>query len=224
MLSDGKKVTLTLRLPESLRAAIEAEAKRVDDSMNNEIIRRLELSFQHDERAGGPENRKLLRLIEAVLFDVTEATGKEWSQSVYARIAVEEAIRSILDSFVEVPPLPPHGLLAEGEEAELTRQKASARSLAAKVGRDVGERLRTMEALGRAVQVLESLGGRPEDIARLKIAADQDGAVGPTSEPPRVSLTSMAETARQNLEKVIRETADTSTRQQAPAPKEKAEG
>ncbi|MDP2359041.1 MAG: hypothetical protein Q8M31_23690 [Beijerinckiaceae bacterium] len=166
-----KRRHLGFRLFDRTYDLLQAQAEKSGCSLSEEIERRLELSFQDEERAGGPENRKLLRLIEAVLFDVTEATGKEWSKSVYARIAVEEAIRSVLDSFVEVPPLPAHGLLATAPDAEMVREMIYARAVAADVGREVAYRLQKIDALAGAVKVLEGGGASPEQIAQLKLMA-----------------------------------------------------
>jgi hypothetical protein len=52
----GRKATdlvqLTLRLREDLRRRIEREAKKDDLSLNNEIVRRLERSFDYDDWRG----------------------------------------------------------------------------------------------------------------------------------------------------------------------------
>jgi hypothetical protein len=47
----SETVQLKLRFPERLRIRIEAEAEKNERSMNAEIVRRLEQSFEKDDRA-----------------------------------------------------------------------------------------------------------------------------------------------------------------------------
>src|SRR5690348_7914838 len=47
---DNELVQLKLRFSERLRARIEAAAKKADRSMNSEIVRRLEQSFEREDQ------------------------------------------------------------------------------------------------------------------------------------------------------------------------------
>src|SRR5688572_5210632 len=57
-----------LRMPDPLRAAIEESARRGGTSLNNEIVKRLELSFRQEEQVGGPEVQELTRLWQAAFL------------------------------------------------------------------------------------------------------------------------------------------------------------
>ena len=95
------------RLPERLRARLEKAASKNDESMNSEIIRRLERSFGDEdivaEALGGPELRNLaLLLISSFAFtgqqyaaanSHPEWTTKDWltDQDCYRAAAVKVA-------------------------------------------------------------------------------------------------------------------------------------
>ncbi len=57
------RAQVPLRIPEALRARIEKAAKETGQSMNAEIIDRLEKSFGSEDRLGGP---RLVELLEAM--------------------------------------------------------------------------------------------------------------------------------------------------------------
>jgi Arc-like DNA binding domain len=58
-------VPLMLRLPEDLRRRIEREANRNQRSLNAEVVRRLEQSFQSDESA-----QLVAKTVEATAADI----------------------------------------------------------------------------------------------------------------------------------------------------------
>ncbi len=74
MAKRGKSVRaqMPLRIPEALRARIERAAKKTGNSMNAEILERLEGSFDIEDRLGGPQ---LIELIETVA-SAMKSTGQ----------------------------------------------------------------------------------------------------------------------------------------------------
>jgi hypothetical protein len=64
---------LKLRLRESLRSAIEKSARKRGRSLNQELIERLERSFDEEERLGGAQ---LVELIETIAR-VMKSTGQQ---------------------------------------------------------------------------------------------------------------------------------------------------
>ena len=59
------KAQLKLRLPEPLRAALEAAAAARGVSMNTEAVARLQQTFSEDQAFGGAEMRRLVYLMAA---------------------------------------------------------------------------------------------------------------------------------------------------------------
>lgn len=117
---EPNKVTLTLRMPEALRAEIEAQAQASGDSMNNEILRRLESSLSYEERSGGRDSARLIRLLQNAVHDIASMSGKEWSQDEATRVATASALRAVIDHLLPSP----MGLLFADKVEE--QQKAGA--------------------------------------------------------------------------------------------------
>jgi hypothetical protein len=87
-------VALTLRIREDLRRKLERQAEQRDVSLNSEIIRRLESSFQSDRMFEGvlaPDNAKFVRMIgQAAIL------AGDWRGNRMRFEALEEAIVWIL--------------------------------------------------------------------------------------------------------------------------------
>jgi hypothetical protein len=62
-------VQLKVRLREDLRRRLEREAERREDSLNNEIVRRLESSFKRDADQGLASEVRALRAENATLWN-----------------------------------------------------------------------------------------------------------------------------------------------------------
>ena len=64
-----------LRIPEALRARIEKAAKATGNSMNAEIVQRLEGSFELEERLGGPQLKNLIEAIASAMKSTGQIAG-----------------------------------------------------------------------------------------------------------------------------------------------------
>ena len=97
-------VGLTLRIREELRRKLEREADRREVSLNREITRRLENSFQADEHrklvtaiVGSPlppYSAAMMRLVVAVLN--VEAIRGFWGRDTEERLSLAEAINKVI--------------------------------------------------------------------------------------------------------------------------------
>jgi hypothetical protein len=85
-------VKLNLRFPESLRRLLEGVAKKQERSMNAEIVRRLENSFEYEKVFGNQRTLILLRLIGAAVTMIEEGAGKRWNEEPEM---VEEVLNSV---------------------------------------------------------------------------------------------------------------------------------
>ncbi len=101
-------VNLKLRLREDLRARLEASAKAEGNSLNSEIIRRLEMDLADDKRGlietamlGGGYNARLVRGIAALLVIANPGSSDE--MSIAQRWAVRLGINHLLDALMPVP-------------------------------------------------------------------------------------------------------------------------
>jgi hypothetical protein len=95
-------VQLKLRFDERLRRRIERAAERNECSMNAEIIKRLEQSFEQvdkiEEIFGGEHNVALFRMLAGALGMVEAKAGSRWTDpgNVRARGEIAEAIADVL--------------------------------------------------------------------------------------------------------------------------------
>jgi hypothetical protein len=95
-------VQLKLRFDERLRRRIERAAERNECSMNAEIIKRLEQSFEQvdkiEEIFGGAHNVALFRMLAGALGMVEANAGSRWSDpgNVKARGEIAQALCDVL--------------------------------------------------------------------------------------------------------------------------------
>ena len=95
-------IKLQLRLSERLRRRIERAAERNECSMNAEIIKRLEQSFEQvdkiEEILGGEYNVALFRMLAGALGMVEAKVGSRWTDlgNVRARGEIAQAIADVL--------------------------------------------------------------------------------------------------------------------------------
>jgi len=95
-------IKLQLRLSERLRRRIERAAERNECSMNAEIIKRLEQSFEQvdkiEEILGGEYNVALFRMLAGALGMVEAKVGSRWTDlgNVRARGEIAQAIAEVL--------------------------------------------------------------------------------------------------------------------------------
>ena len=95
-------IKLQLRLSERLRRRIERAAERNECSMNAEIIKRLEQSFEQvdkiEEILGGEYNVALFRMLAGALGMVEAKVGSRWTDpdNVKVRGEIAQAIAEVL--------------------------------------------------------------------------------------------------------------------------------
>lgn len=169
---DTAKAVISLRLPETLRARIEAAAKVTATSMNNEINRRVERSLDDEERAGGPHTAALLRMISATIGLTETITGKSWVEDAGTRSACVAAIVRSLETYADPAPGETPDELAS--YVQLMRLRETAADTIGQVSVDaLNERLRMAVSLMQ--QVDEAIAaGKPA--GKLKLAAAHHGA------------------------------------------------
>jgi hypothetical protein len=88
-------VKLNLRFPESLRRLLEHAGKKHQWSMNAEIVRRLEDSFQYEKVFGNERTLILLKLISSAVDMIERSTGKPWDYNPEMFEAVLGGIKDI---------------------------------------------------------------------------------------------------------------------------------
>ena len=108
-------VQLKLRFSEALRRRLEREAKRQEQSLNAEIIGRLEQSFRKAEdadligstfRAAFGATGDLLRTLATAIWLIERRTGKKWNEDTDTAFNVQNAIEAIVVALAQ-PPLTP---------------------------------------------------------------------------------------------------------------------
>jgi hypothetical protein len=109
MAKRGKSVRaqVPLRIPEALRARIEKAAKETGNSMNAEILNRLEGSFDIEDRLGGPQLIELIEMVASAMkltgqragfFETGKLTNQgQWLVLPYAFDQATEAAKTILE-------------------------------------------------------------------------------------------------------------------------------
>jgi hypothetical protein len=89
----SQRAELKLRLPEVLRASLEYSAKERGDSMNSEIVKRLNSTFQYkqDDRTAKIVARALLTYLpEEVVNEMLEIIRREEREDAMADAAKED--------------------------------------------------------------------------------------------------------------------------------------
>jgi len=116
-------VQLKLRFDERLRRRIERAAERNECSMNAEIIKRLEQSFEQvdkiEEIFGGEYNVALFRMLAGALGMVEAKTGSRWTDpdNVRARGEIAQAVADVLAK--KVPGLHSVHIATLGEDGHI---------------------------------------------------------------------------------------------------------
>ena len=109
-------VQLKLRFSEALRRRLEREAKQQKQSLNGEIISRLEQSFRKAEDADliastfraawGEATGDLLRTIATAVWLIERRTGKKWNEDLDTAGNVENAVQAIVVALAQGPLTP----------------------------------------------------------------------------------------------------------------------
>ena len=95
---------VSVRMTTELKGRLEAEARKSDRSLTQEVESRLRDSFEKDDRvtrefAGDRETLGLLRLIGQAVRVLQAETGQTWIKDRYTFDQVRRAVPALLDSF-----------------------------------------------------------------------------------------------------------------------------
>ena len=89
-----------VRLPPDLRHQLEVAGEENRTTLSNEIIRRLEASFESNGGAsGGGMTPAILDLFDRTLAKVRSVTGHSWHEHPYSFRLATEAVHAILDHY-----------------------------------------------------------------------------------------------------------------------------
>ena len=112
-----------LRMPEPVRDGIEQAAQRSGQSINSEIVQRLDRSL-HQERIYGSREMADLAITMAATF-IVDTQGKDWTTDQHA---YGLGVAGVLDALLRrVPPGPDRWVTIEGIVSRLLTVLANAR-------------------------------------------------------------------------------------------------
>jgi hypothetical protein len=174
-------VQLKLRFSEALRRRLEREAKQQKQSLNGEIISRLEQSFRKAEDAdliastfraawGGPTG-DLLRAIVTAIWLIEKRTGKKWNEDTEAHLNTADAINYLVYAFAH-PPVPAQAVALSQLQKMMTPEEVEhlSEDVARSMGAPKEEVLRMLGgviqkeklARGIALEALQKMGIAPQ--------------------------------------------------------------
>ncbi|MDB5597768.1 MAG: hypothetical protein JWM36_4729, partial [Hyphomicrobiales bacterium] len=160
----GEKLSTTLnfRVRGGLHERLIKASAMSGRSISEEVERRVERSFEKEDRVGGPAGVRFLEFVESAVSQVQDAIHstleKDWNQSVYARIMLEGALIAALDYFNPTDDLPQRpGLLAERNE--VLEQEYEFRQKAAEAGRSIARQLTDQDTRASLLSALAKLEG-----------------------------------------------------------------
>jgi hypothetical protein len=74
-------VQLSVRLKEDARRKIEREANKRDISLNDEVVRLIELGYENERAFGSEWNQTLLKFLAQAMTMAEHATGEQWNEN-----------------------------------------------------------------------------------------------------------------------------------------------
>jgi Arc-like DNA binding domain len=90
-------VQLKLRFPESLRRRLERAAAPKNESMNAEIVHRLEESFRTEDLYGGPQISALFRVLAShIAFAKANVDARDWAKNDRVRDEIAQVVADLL--------------------------------------------------------------------------------------------------------------------------------
>jgi hypothetical protein len=166
-------VQLKLRFSEALRRRLEREAKRQEQSLNAEIISRLQRSFRKSEdtdlvgstlRGMFGATGTLLHAIVTVIWLIQSRTGKKWNEDSDTCFEVQAAVDSLFEALARPPTW---GALFDIFKHEPTADELE-RLYEATPKEKLFEELRAViqrggRARGAALEALQRMGMAPSD-------------------------------------------------------------
>lgn len=99
--SATQMVGLQLRFQERIRGELESTAKANGNSLNSEVVARLERTLAEDERAGGYHNRRLFDRLAIAIEAVERQSGHRWNDDPATFAAAK---RALLDEITSMAP------------------------------------------------------------------------------------------------------------------------
>jgi hypothetical protein len=108
-------VQLKLRFPEALRRQLERAAAPKDESMNAEIVHRLEESFRTEELYGGKEFSAMFRALASHIALARAKAGGDWAKNDKVRDEIAQVFADLLAQnlpqfySVTIQTMGPHG-------------------------------------------------------------------------------------------------------------------
>jgi hypothetical protein len=176
-------VQLKLRFSEGLRRKLEREAKRNDQSLNSEIVSRLDQSFS-DEGAEwlkaiyGGRTGDLFRALATAIWLIEKRTGKKWHENRTTCDAVEDAIHFILMAFIT--PVSAH--FAYGWKRLIESRDERAAEMARELGEPPPHPELYRTAIAAALETLQKMDMAPSDAEIAEEGARLTGKRAPEKE------------------------------------------
>jgi hypothetical protein len=98
----GKTATLTTRITPATRMSLEREAKRREQSLSQEIERRLEESLRSD-RDTPSHIQALAKAVTLLAMQIEQVTGMRWIDDPFAGDALRHGIEALIFHFAPTP-------------------------------------------------------------------------------------------------------------------------
>jgi hypothetical protein len=178
----GEKLntTLNFRVRDGLHERLIKASSISGRSISEEVERRVERSFENEDRVGSPAGVRLLEIVESSLSQVQRAipstVGKDWNESIYAWIMLEGALIAALHYFRPTDELPqmPGGLLAPRDE--VLEQEYEFRGKMAEAGRSIARQLTDHDTRANLLSVLTKF--EATDLSPAKMARVREAIAG----------------------------------------------
>jgi hypothetical protein len=159
---ERKRHNQTVRVREVVRDRLKDASEKAQRSISEEIEARLERSFEQEDRAGSAEDQRLLRYMEATLYDVRAWLKVDWAKGDdLAKVVIRTAMEDVLRRLMRVDPLPE----AKSGDPE-TAHASQMREVAERVGRTIAGRIVALDYMAEMMgplNALHNLTRSPED-------------------------------------------------------------
>lgn len=95
---EAKRSAVAVRTTPAIKSRLSAAAAAAGRSLTQEIEARLIRSFEDEDRAGGPHNAALLRMIGSVIEIAEQRSAARWTEDVRAWSAVKAALALVVEA------------------------------------------------------------------------------------------------------------------------------